>query len=92
MRKSVWLAKNRRRTAAAGSIIGQDVAGARGSRPRKRATLHGLAFTAFPLAAGVLGVPSPSPSPYSKLEAIADPARAGAELSVLKRVTFLGKL
>ncbi|HXM05339.1 MAG TPA: hypothetical protein VN939_22185 [Chthoniobacterales bacterium] len=62
MRKGVWLPKNRRRIAAAGSIIGRNVAGARGSRPRKRGTLHGLALTAFPLAAGLLGVPTPSPS------------------------------
>jgi len=84
MRKGVWLPRNPRRIAGAGSIIGQSVAAARGSRPRKRGTLHGLAFTAFPLAAGVLGVPTPSPSPYSKLEAITDPARAGAELSLVE--------
>jgi small-conductance mechanosensitive channel len=84
MRKSAWLPRNRRRTATAGSITGQGVAAARGSRPRKRGTLHRLAFTAFPLAAGVLGVPTPSPSPYSKLEAITDPARAGAELSLVE--------
>jgi len=84
MSKGVWLPKNRRGAATAGSITGQGVAAARGSRPRKRGTLHGLAFTAFPLAADVLGVPNPSPSPYSKLEAITDPARAGAEPSLVE--------
>jgi small-conductance mechanosensitive channel len=53
-------------------------------RRRKRGTLHGLAFAAFPVSIGVLGIPSPSPSPYSKLEAITDPARAGAEPSLVE--------
>jgi small-conductance mechanosensitive channel len=43
-------------------------------------------LSAFPLVLGVLGVvdsppATPSPSPYSKLEAITDPARAGVDVS-----------
>jgi small-conductance mechanosensitive channel len=89
MRKGVWLPRNRRRTVAAGSIIDHGVAAGRENRPRQRGTLHGFAFAAFPLVLpvlGAVGVPTPSPSPYSKLEAITDPAQAGAELSLVEWV------
>jgi len=40
-------------------------------------------FSAFPLVLGLIDPtgPTPSPSPYSKLEAITDPARAGVDVS-----------
>jgi len=46
-------------------------------------------FSAFPLVPGLLGaidVATPSPTPYSKLEAITDPARSGSELSLVEWV------
>jgi small-conductance mechanosensitive channel len=69
---------------------------AEAERRRKRSALHTWAFSIVfnrsqPLVAcsfvpAVLGVldptgPTPSPSPYSKLEAITDPARAGVDVS-----------
>jgi small-conductance mechanosensitive channel len=52
---------------------------------RTRRCLSSL--STFPLvlgAPGVLGVVSPSPSPYSKLEAITDPSQVGTEISPIE--------
>src|SRR6201981_593964 len=56
---------------------------------RKRRPRSLTVFSAFPLVPGVLGaidVATPSPTPYSKLEAITDPARSGSELSLVEWV------
>jgi len=45
-----------------------------------------LAFSLVPSVLGAAGVATPSPTPYSKLEAITDPARAGSELSLVEWV------
>ena len=67
--------------------MGKAVPGPR-SRPRERGTLHGLerSFSGLPLVLGVIDGAAPSPTPYSKLEAITDPARAGSELSLVEWV------
>ena len=56
---------------------------------RKRRPRSLTVFSAFPLVPGVLGaidVATPSPTPYSKLEAITNPARSGSELSLVEWV------
>ena len=45
------------------------------------------AITAFPLVLGAADIGSPSPTPYSKLQAITDPARAGSELSLVEWIS-----
>jgi small-conductance mechanosensitive channel len=40
----------------------------------------------FPLVLGTIDAATPNPTPYSKLEAITDPARAGSELSLVEWV------
>ena len=56
---------------------------------RKRRPRSLTLLSAFPLVPGVLGaidVATPNPTPYSKLEAITDPARSGSELSLIEWV------
>jgi hypothetical protein len=89
MRKGAWLPRNRRWKGNAGSIIEHGVAATRASRSRKRGTLSAFSFAAVPLVQNVLGVvgaAGATPSPYSKLEAITDPAKAGSELSSVEWV------
>jgi small-conductance mechanosensitive channel len=59
-------------------------------RPQQKRQPRSLTgFSALSLVPGVLGaidVATPSPTPYSKLEAITDPARSGSELSLVEWV------
>jgi small-conductance mechanosensitive channel len=59
-----------------------------GRSPEFQAAGQSLAFLLVPGVPDILGAvsASPSPTPYSKLEAITDPARVGSELSLVEWV------